>query len=81
MRYALWCQGYVEMIEDILWSTMKLVSPFLEVKCTFYGFYKCTLCTCAEIIGHIELTMEPSEKPSHKPSDEPSDNSMDTSPK
>ena len=35
-----------------------------EVKCTFYGFYKCRLCACAEIIGHSELTTEPSYKPS-----------------
>jgi len=75
------------MIGDILWSTIKLGSPFLEVKCTFYGFYKCRLCACAEIIGHSEQTMEPFNKLSDKPSDNTKlhlgfgYNSMDTPPK
>ena len=50
------------MIEDILWSTAKLVSPFLEVKCTFYGFYKYRMCARAEIIGHSELKIGTSDK-------------------
>ena len=50
-------------VEDVLWSTTKLVSPFLEVKCTFYRFYKCRLCACAEIIGHSKLTMKPFANP------------------
>jgi len=50
------------MIEDILRNATRLVSPFLEVK-YFYGFYKCRLCDCAEIIGHSATTSEPSYNP------------------
>ena len=46
------------MIEDILRNATRLVSPFLEVKCNYFGFYKCRLCACVVTIGHSELTSD-----------------------